>query len=316
KDVTTANFVTVNATTLANGSNGGLASNYSLTAGQSIAANITPQALTATVAAPNKVYNGDNVAAPTLTITAGHVGSETVGASATASFNTKDVTTANLVTVNTTALADGSNGGLASNYSLAAGQAVATNITPKALSVSGITAADKVYDGGTAATVDTAAASLNGLVAGDAVNLSTTGVFADRNVGTHKSVALTSSYTGADVVNYTITGQAGTTADIVPVTLTLIPGTPLERVLNATTQLQSNVFPFPTDLEARAPSLSPPIIETQDFTTDPAADDEASRESGTGKVVNTTMNIGAAGSVLQIMNGGVKLPDNIVNVQQ
>jgi hypothetical protein len=80
-----------------------------------VAANITPKALTASVAAPSKVYDGSTSAAPTLTILSGLIGTETVGASGTASFNTKDVLTANTVTVNSTLLADGSNGGLASN---------------------------------------------------------------------------------------------------------------------------------------------------------------------------------------------------------
>ena len=98
KDVLTANLVTANTNVLANGTNGGLASNYSLATGQTVAANITPAALTASITAPNKVYNGNTTAAPTFTITGGEVGTETVTATGTATFNTKDVLTANLVT--------------------------------------------------------------------------------------------------------------------------------------------------------------------------------------------------------------------------
>ena len=130
KDVLTANLVTVDNTALADGS--GLASNYSLAAGQSVAASITPRALSASVSAPDKIYDGSTAATPTLSITAGLVGSEVVTASGAASFNSKDVLTANLVTVDNTALADGS--GLASNYSLAAGQSVAASITVRPLS--------------------------------------------------------------------------------------------------------------------------------------------------------------------------------------
>jgi hypothetical protein len=54
------------------------------------------------------------------------------------------VLAANLVTVNSAALVDGSNGGLASNYSLAAGQTVADNITPAPLAVAA-NAGSKVY---------------------------------------------------------------------------------------------------------------------------------------------------------------------------
>ena len=121
KDVATANLVTVTADTLANGLNGGLASNYSLATGQTVAASITPKALTATVTAPGKVYDGTTAAASTLVISNGLVGTETVNATGNATFNSKDVATANLVTVSTDTLANGLNGGLASNYTLAAG---------------------------------------------------------------------------------------------------------------------------------------------------------------------------------------------------
>ena len=41
-----------------------------------------------------------------------------------------------------------------------------------------------------------------------------TGVFANANVGTGKTVTITSSYSGADVSNYSVTDQSSTTADI------------------------------------------------------------------------------------------------------
>jgi hypothetical protein len=71
-----------------------------------------------------------------------------------------------------------------------------------------------VYDGSTAASVNTAGAVLGGLVAGDAVSVSATGAFSDQNVGVGKTVTLASSYGGADVGNYTIAGQAGTAASV------------------------------------------------------------------------------------------------------
>src|SRR6185369_13296277 len=161
-------------TALANGLNGGLASNYSLAAGQTIADTITAKALTASVTAPSKVYDGNTTAAPTLSITAGLVGTETVSATGNATFNSKDVLAANLVTVNSTALANGLNGGLASNYSLAAGQSVADTITAKALTAS-VAAPSKVYDGNV-----TAAPTLSisaGLVGTETVTATGTATF-------------------------------------------------------------------------------------------------------------------------------------------
>ena len=279
------------------------------------ALDVAPKALTATLATPNKIYDGNVTAAPTLSIIAGLVGSETVSATGTASFNSRDVLTANLVTVDSTALANGTNGGLASNYTLAAGQTVAATITPKALTVSGITAANKLFDGTTAATVNAAAATLNGLVAGDAVNVSATGVFADKDAGSGKTVSLTTSYAGAHVRNYGITDQAVTTADITPAPLaqTPAPATP-PSVLNVTTQLQSSVVPLAVGIQAQGLSLSPTITVTQSSGISAGAD--ASSRSRAGEVVNTTMSIGGSGSSLQIINGGMKLPDATVNAQR
>jgi filamentous hemagglutinin family protein len=96
---------------------------------------ITPKALTATAVAADKVYDGNPTASSVLTLS-GLIASETLTTSGVAStFNDKDVLDANTVTVTAATLVDGSNGGLASNYSLATGQTVAAAITAKALTV-------------------------------------------------------------------------------------------------------------------------------------------------------------------------------------
>jgi hypothetical protein len=53
-----------------------------------------------------------------------------------------------------------------------------------------------------------------GMVTGDRVTVSATGAFTDKEVGTHKMVALSSTYQGADVGNYNISAQSNTWADI------------------------------------------------------------------------------------------------------
>jgi hypothetical protein len=78
---------------------------------------------------------------------------------------------------------DGNAGG---NYSVSLSTASGT-ITPKNLTVTGVTAANKPWDGNTAATLNTAAAALNGAVIGDAVGLdksAAVGTFANSGVGT------------------------------------------------------------------------------------------------------------------------------------
>ena len=91
------------------------------------------------------------------------------------------------------------------------------NITAKPLTVTGITAANKVYDGKTDATLNTANAVLTGLVAGDSVTASNVkGAFVDKNVGTAKQVNLSGmTLAGTDALNYTTTTlQGSTSADI------------------------------------------------------------------------------------------------------
>ena len=51
--------------------------------------------------------DGTTTATPTFSITAGLIGTETVTGTGAATFNTKDVLTANLVTANSNTLADG-----------------------------------------------------------------------------------------------------------------------------------------------------------------------------------------------------------------
>ena len=100
-------------------------------------------------------------------------------------------------------------------------------ITPKPVTVSGITAASKVYDGNTNATVKTDNAIFNGILEGDALSITATGTFADANAGDNKTVNLSlGALSGADMANYTLatTGsQSTTTASIKKATPLLAP---------------------------------------------------------------------------------------------
>ena len=98
----------------------------------STTADISAKALTATASASNKTYDGGTTATTTL-ILSGFIGSETLTSSTSSSFNNKNVGTGKTVTVNSITLADGTNGGLAANYSISAGQTTTANITAKSL---------------------------------------------------------------------------------------------------------------------------------------------------------------------------------------
>ncbi|HEY6643209.1 YDG domain-containing protein [Povalibacter sp.] len=212
KDVATANLVTVDSVSLSDGANGGLASNYSLASGQTAVAHITPQTLTAAVTASDKVYDGNTTATATLSALSGLVGSESLSAIGTASFNSKDVATANLVTVGSVSLIDGSNGGLASNYNLASGQTAVAHITRRVLTVVDQVALDKTYDGTTVATLR--GGLLTGVIGGESVGLDEAGTFATAEVGNGIAVTAADSLSGADAANYVLTQPVGLAANI------------------------------------------------------------------------------------------------------
>jgi hypothetical protein len=105
-----------------------------------------------------------------------------------------------------------------------ASSAASVTVNPKALTVTGITANDKVYDGNTTATLITSGATLVGTVSPDIVILNTsgaTGAFTDPDMGTAKTVLVSGlSLSGADAGNYTLT-QPTTSASITAAGLTV-----------------------------------------------------------------------------------------------
>jgi mucin-19 len=206
--------------------------NYSITHQASTTASITAKALTISgLVADSRVYNGGTATTVTNTnaLFTGLVSGDAVTVSATGEFADKNVGTGKTVTLTST-----SGGADVANYSITHQATSSANITPKALSISGITAANKVYDNTTAAAVSVSSVVTTGLVLNDVVTVSATGVFSDENVATGKTVTLTSSYAGADRNNYNITNQATTTANITALDLDLSGSTGLTKVYDAT----------------------------------------------------------------------------------
>ena len=93
------------------------------------------------------------------------------------------------------------------------------------MTVSGITASNKIYDAKTTATLKTNGAALVGVLAGDTVTLGVSGAkgaFTDKNVGNGKTVTVSGlTISGASSANYTLkqpTATAGITARSLTVT--------------------------------------------------------------------------------------------------
>jgi filamentous hemagglutinin family protein len=185
-----------------------------------VMADITPAVLTASITAADKVYDGSAAAASSFTITGGLIGSETVSASGAATFADKNAGIGKTVTANTVSLADGANGGLASNYTLAVGQTTTADITAATLTISAASDS-RVYDGTTVSSLGPLAA---GLVGGDTLSASQS--FDSKNAGA-RTLLVNGGYTvndGNGGNNYVVT-TVGNTGSITPATLTISAAT-------------------------------------------------------------------------------------------
>ncbi|MCX6953369.1 MAG: YDG domain-containing protein, partial [Verrucomicrobia bacterium] len=179
---------------------------------------VAPASLTvAGITAADKTY--DATPAATLTTTgAALVGVAsgdvvTLGTSAAVGvFADKLVGTGKTVTVSGLTLG----GAAAANYTLVQPTATA-RISARGLTVTGITAANKTFDGSTSATLSLGSAALVGIISGDTVTLVTagaTGAFATAAVGSNQTVTVSGlTLAGTDAANYLITPPT-TTATI------------------------------------------------------------------------------------------------------
>ncbi|WP_320130212.1 YDG domain-containing protein [uncultured Sphaerochaeta sp.] len=157
-----------------------------------------------TTITPSKVYDGS----PTATVTSdgtfnGMITGHTVTVTASANYNDKSAGTGKPITVSYTL-----NGTDASNYLKPVDNSTFTGtITTKSLSVSGTElATSKPYDGSNTATV-TSNGTLNGLITGDTVTVAATATYADKTIGTAKSINVQYTLGGLDAANYGTPGN-------------------------------------------------------------------------------------------------------------
>jgi hypothetical protein len=183
---------------------------------------VAPKLLAGSITANSRIYDGTTAATIATRALSGVVGSDIValtGGSAT--FADKNTGNGKIVAVTGLSLT----GSSAGNYQLASTSVTtAADITAKNLAVSGATANNKVYDGGTIATINASSATMVGLVSGDAVTLNTgtaIGAFANANVGTSRAITVSGIIlSGADAGNYTLT-QPALAANITRATITV-----------------------------------------------------------------------------------------------
>ena len=190
-----------------NGSHAGVdKDNYTITLGTANNYVVGKQAITYDIAAGNITYGAAD-SAGSISYSALETGDVV---SASAQIDDRALSTAGKLEAGTyTQSINGSHAGVdKDNYTITLGTANNYTVNAKAITVSGINAESKVYNGNTEATIDVSLASFTDLVDGDTVTVSATGTFSDKNVDTGKIVTLSETYAGTDRNNYTITSTS------------------------------------------------------------------------------------------------------------
>lgn len=181
---------------------------------------ITPRPITVTAVTDTKAYDGNTSSTGIPTITAGTLASgDTPNFIQT--FDTPAIGTGKTLTPSGT-VTDGNSG---NNYVVTFVPDNTGVISGITVTATGITASNKVYDGTSAAVINTSGAALVGVIPGDDVQLNVagaTGAFDNKNVGNGKTVTISGlTLTGADAANYGVIPPT-TTANITtrPITVT------------------------------------------------------------------------------------------------
>lgn len=227
KNVGTGKAVTVTGLSLT----GTHADKYIINPTISATGTITAKPITITgVTATNRAYDGTTTVALTGGTLVGTVINDDIGFT----LNGGTVTTADAgnnkpVTVNTITLT----GTDKDNYILTQPTGITVNITGKPLTITAVTAKNRVYDGTSIVVLENG--TLQGVAAGDTVTLNLgTGTMANKNAGNGKAVTTNITLTGANAGSYTLTQPAGITVDIYKKPIEITGVTATNRVYDGT----------------------------------------------------------------------------------
>ncbi|WP_128113631.1 YDG domain-containing protein [Polynucleobacter necessarius] len=197
---------------------GASATNYSIIQPTGLSASITPKSLTVSgITVSNKVYDATTAAVATTGTLVGLVAADAANVTFTKSATFSSANAGNAIAI---VMNDSITGTAAGNYALTQPSGITANITPKALTVTGTSIANKVYDGTTSAAV-ISGGSLVGVISGDAVGLTEAASFSQSNAGTGLAVTIADALTNNAAGNYTLTQPTGFTANITPAPITV-----------------------------------------------------------------------------------------------
>jgi hypothetical protein len=210
---------------LANGTNGGSAANYTISQPTLSDVTVSPASVTVSGLSPvDYTYDGSTAVVLSGTpVFAGLVGTQTLtignlatgGLAGSANAGSQSVT-------GQVQLANGTNGGLATNYSLSAQPALAdVTISPALLTVVGSIALPITYGGSTQ--VEIVGAHLDGVVPGQQVSLVSDATIDGQVTGAEVPVTFDDSLTGPDAGNYVIAQQPqGVMVSMLPAKQTVV----------------------------------------------------------------------------------------------
>lgn len=276
---------------------------YSIPTQPTVTVIISPKPITFSATAQNKVYDGnttatvasvmfDGLASPdTLTLTTDYTASGVYDSAAIGD----DIPVT--VTVSLTGSV------AATNYTLSATTAETTaDITRKGLTLTGVSAPSRAYDGSTV--VELTGGTLEGVAAADAGNVSFTlgeGETANANAGDDKPVTTAITLTGSAADAYTLTQPTYVTVDIAKVDVTL---TTVEAEDKA---YDGNASATVTDVGISGEIDGETLVFGTDYTATGAFD---SASVGTDKTVTVTVTLADTATARNYA-----LPDNTVQTQ-
>ena len=238
--------------------------------------------------AANKMYDGTTGATISGGSLSGVVGADTVSVSSSGVFSDKNVGSGKTVTLALT-------GSDASNYTISNGGTTTANITAKTANITGTTASNKTYDAATSASLSSNGTITAGdIESGDTLTIaSASGVFADKNVGSGKTVSVSYTLGGADAGNYVASGNA-VTADITAKTANITGTAANNKTYDAATSasLSSNGTITAGDIESG-----------DDLSLSSASGVFADKNVGSGKIVTVSYTLGGSDAGNYVASG-------------
>jgi len=195
-----------------------MAGNYDVTLTNSANGIIQKRQITIAANANTKTYDGDRTATTASTLTVGTLAAGDVG-TYTETYDTKDWGTGKTMTP-AVSIVDGGSPALVmtDNYDVTLNTSANGIINKKVLTVDGISASDKTYDGATTATLVTGGYALHTVIGAETVTLDVTGYtanFDDKSYGINRPVVVSGlALGGVDGGNYNLTQPMGLSANI------------------------------------------------------------------------------------------------------